>query len=425
MSQYPYLTPINRMKDMFDAAKAAPDTPAAREATARAQGYRPTGGGQAVRYRGHIPEYTSLDESFAPKPKASLMDQMQGALQSDAENMQGAANRQFERVDKANQQFGKAVDGAADPILAESERSSKELGGLAEDFKGFGEDTMTRFDARSRSIMGDLEGDLGRSAKFTDAAVGAAEGAVSGFNDRYQENVKAMVGGLERRVSQQMRQLESGTDAQGNPLPPAAVQQMRRELSFDVGQQVASVTAQMWGEAQKTMASLRMNLASVKGQAASESNRSAEIRASTGTELGRQEAQAQAERMRAGEIRAQLGQFSASLRGSARALASQMTVNGREAMANLLRNNPESVVSIFSGLAQMVSVATAGQGGGGGGGVRRGSTQPRVGAQMRGGSTPWQGSGGNPSNMVGGYSSPERPARSMMDMAGTSVPSVA
>jgi hypothetical protein len=413
------------MKDMFDAAKAPPDTPDARESVARAQGYRPTGGGQAVRYRGHIPEYTSLDASFAPKPKASLMDQMQAALQSDAESMQGAANRQFERVDTANQRFGQAVEEAPGPILAESERASGELGGLAKDFRGFGEDAVTRFDTRSKSIMADLEGDLKRSAGFTDAAVGAAESAVSGFNGRYQENVKAMVSGLERRVSQQMRQLESGVDAQGNPLPPAAIQQMRRELTFDVGQQVASVTAQMWGEAQKTLASLRMNLAAVRGQAASESNRSAEIRASTGTELGRQEAQAQAERMRAGEIRAQLGQFSASLRASARALATQMLVNGREAMANLLRNNPESVVSIFSGLAQMVSVATAGQGGGGGGPVRRGTTQSRVGVRMSGGSTPWQGSGGNPSNMAGGYSSPQRLPNRMMDMAGPSVPNIA
>ena len=68
-----------------------------------------------------------------------------------------------------------------------------------------------------------------------------------------------------------------------------------------------------------------------------------------------------AERIRSGyrQLAASMLEAGGNMRNAAASLAMQLESQGRTAMAEMVRNNPESVVSRFASLLQLYSVASA------------------------------------------------------------------
>ena len=147
----------------------------------------------------------------------------------------------------------------------------------------------------------------------------------------------------------------------------------RDALRLDTGQQVAMMAASVRSEANKTLASLRTNLASVtleagklKEAAANIGLQAGQIRAgiegqkndlakfAVETMLSSQQGMLQLQ-----QLIGSLNQFKTQLRSNAQIQALEYDLRGRVQSAEQTFRNPETVVGILSGLLAIAGVQTA------------------------------------------------------------------
>lgn len=307
-----------------------------------------------------------------------------GAIQTDTARMQGAANRQYVRNDQATQRFGDYLGGTEGAIMGEADRA----GGLLTDFdkkagtygdsavssaEKFGDAATAASRTAAEGANRDLDkagGYLDQSLQFSKDAVNTAKDAVAGYNAAFQEHTRAMVAGLDRRATTELNRINSGRHPDGSPMSNAERLAQQKDLNFNTGMQVATVVSNMWEESQKTAAGLRMQLANTqtaaaanaaglgheRGVLATERLAAGDQVARTSMEAGAQRLQAEQVRQGYTQIRGSMLNLMTSIRTSSRALATQLGIQGRISMADMIRQNPESVVSLFSGIAAMASL---------------------------------------------------------------------
>lgn len=363
---YDYLAPSNPFGNLPQ------DTPAARAQRAQGLGYKLGSnaagqGGQAISYvqgqgNQQVPVYTSLSSgAFSP----SLLDQAGAALKYDVTSEQGAANRQYERNAGASGGYLEAAGNEATGILGESNFESSLLSGFGNELKGYGNQAVNAADRSARTVEGSassMENYAQQATGLAAQGISTAGAAIGAFNADVHSKIDSMVAGIDRRSQSQLAMIESGVQADGQPLSAAERWQMHRELSFDTGQQVAAATSQAWDQARNALAGLKMNMASLQEQAAGTALGAGELTKEAGQmRLEGAQTRMQAENIRqnyAG-IRSQMMNLLVSGRASARAMAAQMRVNGMGTFADMIYRNPESVVSLFAGLAQMAAISTA------------------------------------------------------------------
>jgi len=171
--------------------------------------------------------------------------------------------------------------------------------------------------------------------------------------------------------------VNSGLNPDGTMMTPAERQAAQRQLTFDTMQATSGVVSQMREEQSRIAASLGMQLAGTNisaGQIAlgaagarSEAGRMREgvatTRAGVGTTVAGQAMDAERIRANYRQLSASLLESGGNMRNAANALAMQLESQGRTAMAEMVRNNPESVVSRFASLLQLYSVSSAPGGG--------------------------------------------------------------
>ena len=151
---------------------------------------------------------------------------------------------------------------------------------------------------------------------------------------------------------------------------------------------------------QKANADLRLQGAATKGQLAStrgswtqlgiEGNKAIGDLAAQGAAIDAEARRTQQSFMQLG---ASIRETTASLQQAAMFQAVNLELNGQTQLAQLVQQNPESVVSWFQGLLALFSTQAAAGGGGGGGLPSRPSQPTQTGGGIRGaglgGSAPW------------------------------------
>lgn len=315
------------------------------------------------------------------------IDSLFGTVTDENARMQAAADRQFGRNNEQIQGYGDFLSTLNPSLMGVSDRNAALLFGAAGQATGLG-DTAVR-DQRSRgdAIMAALEGDLSRvggtadriegdadaALRYGAAGVRAAGNALGGYQSDSQANISATVSGLHRQMQTRSQLVNSGINPDGTMMTPAERQAAQRQLTFDTMQATSGVVSQMREEQSRIAAQLGMQLAGTNisaGQIAlgaagarTEAGRLREgvatTRATVGSSVSGQALDV--ERLRTGyrQLASGLLESGANMRSSALTLALQLESQGRIAMAEMVRNNPESVVSSFASLLQLYSVASA------------------------------------------------------------------
>lgn len=354
----------------------------------------------------------------------SFLDQAGAALRTDVGQLQKAANRGFERNQKAIGDIGDLTNQADAQIAAATEQSTGLLASTADQaaqagddavsgFNDFAEGIMSKADADVDSIMSGADATADRARKAADTigknidknvgamtkqaldyakqSVAAAKEAVTGFNANSQRAVRAVALGMERRLDSTLKQIEGGLNPDGSVMTPAERMEARVRLEDQVNSQVAEVTGQMWQDSQKFSAQLkdalssaaagagqialgaagtavegekvRLGAESLAAQTGAQAGElklgAAGLRAQTGTTIGQQRLEAENIRLGYTQVRSALNSTIAAIQNSNAFNLMNFKMQGRAAMADLVRQNPESYVGIFSGLMQLGQIATA------------------------------------------------------------------
>jgi len=348
---------------------------------------RPGQGGQVDYGPSGIPYYTPPTPGNRGGP--SFVDQLFGQARTEAGRQQGAADRQYGRNAKEIDLLREFVGTADDRFRAIDKDTTGYLDSLMSGLGGMATDQMNELKG---AIKANVQGARDRYGKEVggidkvvaegmktfqvvgDRAVKTAAGAITKFARDTQENViQATVAGLRRGMDETRKMIAKGLGPDGNLMSPSERQEAARNLRFDVGMQTATMAAGVRQQTENTLAQLRVNLANVqleadkvktggaslalqgealKGEAASRLGQ-AEAN-SVSALLGGQEGQRAWYNMISG-----LGQFRSQSRQGTQLASLDFEMNGRLAIAQAVRDNPETVVGFLSALLAIGGVATA------------------------------------------------------------------
>jgi len=378
--------------NLFDGMSVEPPTVADIEGRARAAGYT-VNNGVASRRVGKGPssyvENTPVAALGLGGGTSTFLDQASSLLERETAAKQKAADRQFARNNEEISGFRSFLNGATNAFdkatSAASSDISQLMGNIDSFAKGQGDDVKSAIaaliggaketakagiagiDKVTGNILATATGDAGR-------AEAAARDAVDKYNTGIQEDViKATIAGLDRSIESDIKSVQNGLGPNGTKLSPAEQAVAMRQLRQDKGLQITQMAATVRAQAQGVLAGLRTNVANVilqasqtklaAGQTALEGEKakaqlSGEVTQARTTGLSAllnsQEGQRAMKSLFAG-----LGQFKAQL-GNANKLASMnYQLEGRTALADMVRNNPETVIGVLSAFLAMGGVATA------------------------------------------------------------------
>ena len=356
--------------------------------------------------------------------RGTALDQLSSALERDVGAVQGAANRQFGRIEG---QVGSAEDligGIDERLTGVAEGASARLGELGEEFNVLGERTRGDFDVFAENIQAGVAEDVDALTGSIDAAtaqtregadllsrsigeradvtseqtLGFAQDAIASAKDAIfdtqtlaNRQMDAAVTGLEARTRRDMQRIDAGLRADGTQMTPEEQRAARAQLRAATNQSLTQVTSQLFAQAQTLFAQLKTNLAQTQVQAgqlalgagaqqlqagqlqagleelksttearaASEKAGLVGLKAEVGVQLGQQKLAAEQIAQGFQQMRGDLAKLASTLITSAKSAAIGFEVQGRFAIAQLVRDNPETVVGMFSGIAAMLAASSA------------------------------------------------------------------
>lgn len=377
------------------------DSPTYSELTdyVRSKGYE-VRGNKAIS-RGVKHEYSTPLSMFEGDMIPTFIDQTTQLIKNEYRAQQGAADRQYGRNEQATGSFqdlvsqipGRMKTGGDTKPLEDLISQIEALGAQQQSdvMKGIGDVVGTAKSLYKSTVGGidDVIGSLSGMAKSGSVALNtaaaraeaASRDAIAKYDQGINEDViRSTVSGIRAEAHQAMQMIRGGTGPDGRRLTPAEQSQMMRDLRFDVGRQAVSVATQVRAQAQETLAGLRTSLAGVileggkmragaselemqganlamqgenlKGQAGERLTATQQF--GVGALLQSQEGQRALQGVLSG-----VTQFMSQLKQSTELSSLQMEMQGRGMTAEMIRANPESIISVLSAFMALGSFATA------------------------------------------------------------------
>ncbi len=399
----------NPFDDLLNKQLNGPMTPDQAAAIAKSQGYQVIGnqvvGSTAGGLKGSVPTWMSLSDftQSVSQKGPSFLDQTADLVKWQYEQSQGAADRQFGRNNQQIDATQKLLDTAPNRFNQATSDSLAPINGQIGTLNDFGKAQAGAFDKAFGDLnttaqktydktIGGLDGLIGGVDKSVNSGIidmntaaaraeGAATSAITNYNKGVNEDViQSTVQGIRADVNQQMKMLQNGIAPDGRRLSPAEQADAIRQLKFDTGRQVSSVAATVRQQAQTTLAGLRTNLANVileggkmKAAGAELGLKGTEVKAGLEGQKAAAGAALTSEKETAlsGLLQSQegqralqgmvngLNQFKSQLT-NANALASlNFEMAGRNNIADMVKNNPETVFGLLTAWMAMGGIATA------------------------------------------------------------------
>lgn len=334
------------------------------------------------------------------------------ALMTDTRAMQGAADEQWNRN---NQQIGALdrwlggvggrVQSQAQGLAGNLRQTAGQAEGLGaqqlEEYGGFGKGVMDRVhgavDQYGQNLdeikggmkgmytnLDDARGDIEEGYQLADQAASQFEGAINEYEDRTAQDASVVAAGIRRNASTAMRMARSGVHPDGTPMTAGEQAAAISQIQQDVDTQVQSAVTPIFSEYNRNKtqlqtalaqlrqgnAQLRMTGAGTKGQLADVELRGrgmeadiekarlagTELEAQTGLAVGDQFLKAQAGQREMMTLSAGLQQTAAQLEQTSLLESVKLELAGRTQLAQLVQQNPRSVVSWFQSLLSLYSV---------------------------------------------------------------------
>lgn len=345
---------------------------------------------QFERNQGQIDVLSMLIPELSGMVGGAGMDTMQ-----QGQDMAGFLNSLGMQQEQATVQ---GVDGALAPMRQGVGEARDGLSGIMEQVQG----QIGSGPDFSGDVKGLVDGAVGKS----DQAAASFKKGMAEYADVSAQNASAMAAGIRRNAQQQMKMVSDGMNPDGSLMTPAQQAAARQQIGFQVEQQVQSVATQQFDRfnetrlaAQQTYSGLLNTAATTRLQGAGTLQQQEALglqrraqdfqalgqlaalegaRAELSMQEGAMGLQGEELKARARQARSQLAEAGASLRAStmqardqAIVQAAQMEMQGRFGLANLVQQNPETVISWFQGLLGFYS-AQRGYTSFGGGGMAQG-----------------------------------------------------
>jgi len=246
--------------------------------------------------------------------EASGWEMSRDAMLSDMSNIQGAGDRMFDRLQGNNQGMNDLVGGLQGRIEGSANREAGR---------------MDQFAKQLEDPNGQGQADFNKANQYAEDAVNTQKRAESEYKDDNAANMASQSEAIQRSFQSQMNQIEN------SDMTPDEKRSAQFELKGQMRSQVAAAMAPLATRGQEMLAGLKNNLAMTQMAAANQ----------TGN-VGAQRSQVLGMAQRARE-------FSANMRNAGVMAAAQMEMQGRGALAEMIRGNPETVVSKFQGLMSL------------------------------------------------------------------------
>lgn len=322
------------------------------------------------------------------------LDELERRLVGEGKTQQDAADRQFGRKQRVSDLVGQFAEEGPAAIAKQGDSAAGGLEALGDGLRDrgqeFASDLTAQLDALGGKVDRDVNAVMGaadriergvdkgvgaqvaRSNAFADSAVKSSEEAAAGYQKDQSALVQATVAGIDQRVKNTMRMVTAGIRPDGTRMSPAEQSAAMREAQVQTAAETGQVTAQIQSQANETMASLRNTLAQVKlgasdaavkagalivegAQVKAQANQqrlgAAGLRAEAGTAIAQTKIQAEQTALQYSRMDADLKQMGAQIRSAATLDAANLRLQGLGQWADLIERNPETVVSLFSGLA--------------------------------------------------------------------------
>jgi len=271
--------------------------------------------------------------------RGGAMPELFQALAFDTVRQQGAADELFNRSNQAIGDFGEFVSENERRMIELGEEQAGTLRGIGQGLEETGQSGLNQFETGVSESRGILRGQISKSERY-------AQQAITGLTDDTNIQATNAVSGMNQRMASEKQRIASDPN-----LTPAQRRDMNMQLSFQTQQAAGGIVTQIKTRFNETRAGLRMQLSQVSASGA-------QVLGGFESTVQGQRNVAIGERNRMQQAGAAFRAGAESIRTSALATAAQYGAQGREAMFNMIQQNPRGIVSVFAGLSSLLGAIT-------------------------------------------------------------------
>lgn len=285
-----------------------------RDAGSSIQGRTPTGGGfqtitrDGVSFRSRV---GPANNGQSLPTGGNVWQNSQNAMLDDMGKIQAAGDRQFDRGNLVNNEMHQGINQLAGRIEGAADREAGK---------------MDQFASKLEDPNGAGQQDANLANKYAADAVSTQQRAEKEYQDTNAQTMASTSEAIQRSFQQQKNQIDN------SDMTEEEKQSAHFQLQSQMRSQVASALAPLATRGQEMLAQLKNNLAQTQMSAGQTALGAGQQRNST-----LQAAQHARE-------------WSGNLRSSAPVTAASLEMQGRTALAGMIRDNPETVVSKFQSL---------------------------------------------------------------------------
>mgnify|MGYP000402586768 CR=1 FL=1 len=278
------------------------------------QGRTPTGGGAPTRVTRDGVSFVSRSPANGGQTLptgGNVWQNGQSAMLNDMGKIQAAGDRQFDRGNLVNNEMHQGIEGLAGRIEGAANREAGK---------------MDEFASKLEDPNGAGQQDANLANKYAADAVSTQQRAEKEYQDTNAQTMASTSEAIQRSFQQQKNQIDN------SDMTEEEKQSAHFQLQSQMRSQVASALAPLATRGQEMLAQLKNNLAQ--------------------TQMGAGQTALGAGQQRNSTLQAaqHAREWSGNLRSSAPVTAASLEMQGRTALAGMIRDNPETVVSQFQSL---------------------------------------------------------------------------
>lgn len=319
---------------------------------------------------------------------ARIPTALQSALDVDSTRMQEAADRQYARNNERIGAYGRFLDddlgtlgdrltAGLEPFdrVADSLESMGQGTGAPEYARGVHRDMMDASDEVDRDLRGAMR-DAGGAVRAAEGAADEYAGNIAKMNGYVAEDAAAIAGAIHRDAQNAIKMARTGMHPDGTPMTAAERTDVMLRVHGEVQGRVTEAVQPIysrWHQIQADMrgqlAQLRQSVSQMKAAkaqlglgAAQQRGAMAGATAQTGLAAAEIEQRDAELRRTWSEASANIRQMKEQLRQAALFQAAALEAEGLSSMAELVKNNPETVISRFQGMLAIYAAASAASG---------------------------------------------------------------
>jgi hypothetical protein len=289
----------------------------------------------------------------------NAIDQLAAALFREVPMQQAAADRQFARNQQQIDEYGNVIDRNAQALRDLGVEQNEMFQGQAGDLRQRGQAGLEQFEKGAAAVTADVRGEVDRANRLAAGATASYEQTIAETQDRVAQDAMVVATSLRKNAQSAIKMAEAGLRPDGTKMTGAerfaAMTQIRNDTEFQVSGEITRLMSR-FNEMRANMGGM---LASLKQQQAGTALGGAGTIGQVGTALSGQRVQALGLDAQMQQFASQVSMFGEQLRSAGLLEAANYEAQGRAAMAEMVANNPESIISLYAGLASLFSLASA------------------------------------------------------------------